>query len=140
MFFLLRAAFWIGLILVLIPSGQNAPAGAGAELRTGDAITAAASAIADATRFCERQPDACAVGSNAASAIGQRAQAGAKRLYGMVTDQRSGPASANAGAPAAAVTKVEDLISSQNSLSGADRAIPWRGPAARPEVVARRPS
>ncbi len=38
-------------------------------------------------RFCNRQPNACAAGVHLASAIGQRAQAGAKMLYGMVGEK-----------------------------------------------------
>ena len=39
------------------------------------------------SQFCERQPDACEVGSQAAVAIGQRAQAGAKMLYEFLNEQ-----------------------------------------------------
>jgi hypothetical protein len=142
MFFLLRAAFWIGLILVLVPSGSNDPSPPN-QFGAGEAISAAATAIADASRFCSRQPDACAVGSQAASAVGQRAQAGAKRLYGIVTEQQRGEAVAAPGsavAPAAPKAESAPLISSQNSLTAADRSIPYRSPQPRPEVVARRPS
>ena len=37
--------------------------------------------------FCERQPDACVVGSQAATTIGYRLQAGAKMLYEFLNEQ-----------------------------------------------------
>jgi hypothetical protein len=41
------------------------------------------------SQFCTRQPAACEVGGQAAAAIGQRAQDGAKKLYRIITDKRS---------------------------------------------------
>ena len=36
-------------------------------------------------QFCKRQPAACEVGGQAATAIGQRAQDGARQLYKIIT-------------------------------------------------------
>lgn len=127
MFFLLRATFWIGLVLVLIPSDgsqSSAP-----KLAGGDAVTAAAATLADATSFCDRQPEACAVGSQTAAYLGQRAQAGARRLLGMMSDKSE-----------AAPAKSSASISSQNTLSANDRAIPHRAPQAKAEDRARNAS
>ena len=41
---------------------------------------------ADLRGFCSRQPDACTVGSQVATAIGYKAQAGAKMLYEVLTE------------------------------------------------------
>ena len=41
------------------------------------------------SQFCTRQPTACEVGGQAAAAIGQRAQDGAKKLYRIITDKRA---------------------------------------------------
>lgn len=120
MFFLLRAAFWIGLVLILIPSEGPRPPDA-PKIATGDAVSAAAAALSDATRFCDRQPEACAVGSQTAAYLGHRAQAGAKRLYGIVNDK---------GEPRPARSRAA-TISSQNTLSAGDRAIPFRAPPSR---------
>src|SRR5262250_2285096 len=93
MFFLLRMAFWLSVVLVLLPSG-------GSQLRTATApssdlgametLSAASATVSDMRQFCTRQPEACAVGSQAAVAFGQRAQAGAKLLYEFLSD-RVGP-------------------------------------------------
>ena len=86
--FLLRTAFWIGVVLALLPTfgpKQSAPQAAG--VGTTEAVTAASATFADMIQFCNRQPDACAAGAQFASAFGQRAQAGAKMLYEIVGDK-----------------------------------------------------
>jgi hypothetical protein len=88
MFFLLRMAFWLGLVLVLLPTDKSQDADKGPHIGASDAISAATAAVSDMSQFCSRQPGACAVGGQAATVIGQRAQAGAKKIYNMITDKR----------------------------------------------------
>jgi Family of unknown function (DUF5330) len=78
--FLLRVAFWLTVILALLPSGGS-KAPPKLNVSAFDAISAATATATDVRSFCERQPDACTVGSRAAVAIGHRAQAGAKMVY-----------------------------------------------------------
>src|SRR5262245_4075545 len=78
--FLLRMAFWLTVILALLPSGGSQPAPK-VNVSAGEAVSAAQATVSDVGSFCERQPNACSVGSQAAAAIGQRAQAGAQVLY-----------------------------------------------------------
>ena len=78
--FLLRMAFWLTVILALLPSGGSQPTPK-LNVSAVDAMLAAKATVTDMGSFCERQPDACTVGSQAAVAIGHRAQAGAKMLY-----------------------------------------------------------
>src|ERR1700692_2387936 len=80
--FLLRMAFWLGLIVVLLPRGESPPA-SNASVSAIDAMSAATATVGDMRQFCERQPEACNVGSQAAVAIEDRAKPGAKRLYDM---------------------------------------------------------
>ena len=80
MFFLLRMAFWLGVVLILLPSGTSQRAQT-SDVNTSEAISAASATVQDLRGFCARQPDACTVGSQVAVAIGYRAQAGAKVLY-----------------------------------------------------------
>jgi hypothetical protein len=79
------------------------------------------------SHFCERQPDACAVGSQAALTLGQRAQAGAKMLYEFLSEQlgpnETGSISAAKGVP----------TTSQSTLTPADLQPAWRGPPAVPK-------
>ena len=80
MFFLLRVAFWLSIVLILLPSGDYQPKTAAPSIGAADAIGAATAAVSDMSGFCQRQPDACEVGGQAAVALGQRAQAGARSV------------------------------------------------------------
>jgi hypothetical protein len=88
MFFLLRVAFWLTIVLALLPTGRAQPTARGPQM--GEAISAAGEAVSDVRHFCTRQPAACEVGSQVAVMIGQRAQAGAKMLYDLF-NEHSGP-------------------------------------------------
>jgi Family of unknown function (DUF5330) len=126
MMFLLRTAFWLAVVLALLPSfGPKASAPPATGVEATEAVTAASETLGDMFQFCSRQPNACAAGVHLASAIGQRAQAGAKMLYGMVGEklaktEGAGDDGASASPP--------DLKVSQNTLSPTDLAPAWRGP------------
>ena len=85
MFFLMRMAFWLGLVLILLPTGSSQPNPA-SEVGASDAISAASATVGDLRQFCTRQPDACTVGSQVATTLGYKAQAGAKMLYDFLTE------------------------------------------------------
>lgn len=87
MFFLLRMAFWLGLVLVLLPTGKTPDADKGPQVDPAQAVTAAGAAVGDMAQFCNRQPQACEVGGQAASVVGARLQAGARRAYEFFTDK-----------------------------------------------------
>ena len=124
MWFLLRLAFWLGLILVLLPSGgsQSLPQSQGS---AGEAFSAAQVAVADMQHFCERQRDACAVGSQVAFTLGQRAQAGAKILYEFLSEQFGDDRGAVASTGSVPLPLAKP---SQHTLRPSDLAAPWRGP------------
>jgi Family of unknown function (DUF5330) len=88
MFFLLRMAFWLGLVLVLLPREKTTESEKLPQLGASEAVSAATAAVSDMSQFCKRQPAACEVGGQAATAIGQRAQQGARKLYQIITDKR----------------------------------------------------
>jgi hypothetical protein len=136
MFFLLRMAFWLGLVLVLLPSGSSQHP-QGSQVAASEAISAASATVGDLRQFCARQPDACTVGSHVASQLGSRAQAGAKMLYEFVTEnmKRKEIAADNGGRDARPTTDraVADK-DSQNTLTPADLATPWRAPAPRKDA------
>src|ERR1700692_2066608 len=87
MFFLLRMAFWLGVVLVLLPSGSAQHATQSSDVGASDAVSAASATVRDMRGFCSRQPDACTVGSQVAVSLGYRAQAGAKMLYDFLTEK-----------------------------------------------------
>jgi len=137
MLFLLRMAFWLGVVLVLLPTGGTQRTPGGSEVHAADAISAASETMHDLKGFCGREPNACAVGSQLATTIGYRAQAGAKMLYELLTEAL---ASHDAAAPAASETKPEPVASSlqrassENTLTPTDLAPAWRGPPLRKAI------
>lgn len=131
MFFLLRVAFWLSIVLVLLPSGTTSKAPqAQSAVGAVETLTAAGAAVSDMTQFCDRQPDACEVGAQAAVAFGQRAQAGARMVLDFINEKvvknetgsiKPTPVSL-AGKP------------SQHTLRTSDMQPAWRAPIARPQT------
>src|SRR6202011_723505 len=89
MLFLLRMAFWLGLVLVLLPREKTPESDKQPQLGASEAVSAATAAVSDMSQFCKRQPAACEIGGQAATVIGQRAQDGARKLYRIITDKRA---------------------------------------------------
>ena len=87
MFFLLRMAFWLGLVLVLLPREKTPESDKLPQLGASEAVSAATAAVSDMSQFCKRQPAAWEVGGQAATVSGQRAQEGARKLYHIITDK-----------------------------------------------------
>jgi Family of unknown function (DUF5330) len=124
MMFLLRTAFWIGVVLALLPTFAPKPSAPSATgFNATEAVTAASATFGDMIQFCNRQPDACAAGAQFAAAFGQRAQAGAKMLYDMVGERLAMETTDSVGQPAGVQSRP-----SQNTLTAADIALSWRGP------------
>jgi len=128
MWFLLRMAFWLTVVAVLVPSGgKDAPANVSAF----DAMSAAKATVTDMRSFCGRQPDACTIGSQAAVAIGHRAQAGAKVLFEYLNEHFA----ANEGTPPHGKSvPLPPTKPSQHTLTPSDLAPAWRGPAPRKDT------
>ena len=126
--FLVRTTFWLVVILALLPSGGSGPAPK-VNVSALDAMSAAKSTVTDMRGFCERQPDACSVGSQTAVAIGHRAQAGAKMIYDYL-NEHLGPNDTGTVTNAATgkTVPLPPARPSQHTLSPADAAAPWRGP------------
>ena len=88
MFFLLRVAFWLGLVLVLLPTDKTPESDKLPQVGAAEAVSAATMAVSDLTQFCARQPQACVIGGQAATVIGHRAQSGAKKVYDFIREQK----------------------------------------------------
>ena len=132
MFFLLRMAFWLGLVLVLLPREKTPESDKLPQIGASEAVSAATAAVSDMGQFCRRQPAACEVGGQAATVLGQRAQDGARQLYKIITkpDQPSVPdkkadhtSSIGDDAEAVGVN-----ASPADALTEDDMAIEWRMP------------
>jgi len=127
MFFLLRMMFWVGLVLVLLPRDKTPESDKLPQLGASEAVSAATAAVSDMSQFCKRQPAACEVGGQAATVIGHRAQAGARKLYQIITDKRSPDHTGSIGGiENAAVSPVE--AAPRDTLTLDDMQVEWQAP------------
>src|SRR5216684_3956748 len=120
MFFLLRMAFWLGLVLVLLPREKTPESEKLPQLGASQAVSAATAAVSDVSQFCKRQPAACEVGGQAATVIGQRAQEGARKLYQIITDKKSPDHTGSIGGNEGVETSVADTLTQD------DLQVEWR--------------
>ena len=126
MFFLLRMAFWLGLVLVLLPREKTPESDKVPQIGASEAVSAATAAVSDMGQFCKRQPAACEIGGQAATALGQRAQDGARQLYKIVTDKKPDHTNSIGTAGDAEVAVAAALPG--DALTEDDMAIEWRLP------------
>jgi hypothetical protein len=138
--FLVRMTFWLTVVLVLLPSGGSQPTSK-ANVSAVDAMSAAKATVTDMGSFCARQPDACSVGSQAATAIGHRAQAGAKMLYEYLNEHfGSNETGTVTGVATGKAIPLPMARPSQHTLSPADLAPAWRGPPPRKDPRSDKPA
>ena len=128
MFFLLRMAFWLGLVLVLLPREKTPESDNVPQIGASEAVSAATAAVSDMGQFCKRQPAACEVGGQAATAIGQRAQDGARKIYKIITDKKPD----HTGSIGMAANDDPELLETapRDTLMPDDLAVDWRLPPA----------
>jgi len=139
MFFLLRMAFWLGVVCVLLPSGTKSTS-PDAHIDAQEAVTLASAAVSDMRGFCERQPYACTVGGKVAVAIGHKAEDGARTIFEFVTSKLSN-ASAPTDKPVAKIIPV--TATGQGTLTATDLQPVWHAPVPLPprrEARASRPA
>ncbi len=129
MFFLMRMAFWLGVVCLLLPSSGSNSTSPDTQVKAAEAVTLASAAVSDARGFCDRQPTACKVGSKVAVALGHRAEAGARTLYEFVTGSLSGK-SAPADNKLARVVPVSSR--GEGTLTATDLQAPWHEPVPLP--------
>ena len=133
MFFLIRMAFWLSLVLILLPSGGAPRPAPTSDVGASDALSAASATVHDLRGFCGREPDACAVGSQLATTLGYRAQAGAKMLYDLLTEAlapRENSSVAGSEGPSG-LQRSSLQHASQDTLTPSDLNPAWRGPPIR---------
>ena len=135
MFFLLRMAFWLVVILALLPvfitEDSVQSSNASSKFSAGDAVSVATAAVSDLSQFCTRRPEACEAGWQAAAAIGSSAQSGIKILYGYIQNRTAADAepalSRNPGANVRKTVQTKPASQdSQNTLSTSDLAPTWQ--------------
>jgi Family of unknown function (DUF5330) len=135
MFFLLRMAFWLGLVCILLPSGSKSP---DAGIDAAQAVTLASATVSDMRGFCDRQPHACVVGDKLAVALGHKAEAGARTIVDFITAKLS-----EKSAPAEKTKVVPVTARDHGTLTPTDMRPAWHGAVPLPprrEARASRPS
>jgi hypothetical protein len=109
--FLIRAAFWLSVVIMFIPADPQSDAPA-PRVTVIEGMVAARAVVADLSNFCDRNPDVCVTGSAAFQVFAEKAQNGARMLYQYLDKalEEGGPAD------------------EQGTLTGDDRAPDWQGP------------
>jgi hypothetical protein len=126
MFFLLRLAFWLALVLVLLPRERTPESERLPQIDASQAVQAATAAVSDMGQFCKRQPAACEVGGQAATVIGVRAQQGARKLYRIITDKKPPDHTGSIGGAGTGDPTLAETVS-RDTLTADDLAVEWRG-------------
>lgn len=101
--FLIRAIFWLSLVLLFVPIGGAGSDGAAPQIGALQALSAARDAVSDMAGICERKPEVCATGVAALQTIGVRARESARMAYEMIEESGSEAPDA-AAAPEDAIT------------------------------------
>ncbi|MBN8996525.1 MAG: DUF5330 domain-containing protein [Rhizobiales bacterium] len=118
MFFLMRVAFWLSVVVWMIPadpqSGADAP-----RVTMVQAFMAARATIADLSGFCGRNPDVCVTGHAAAQIFSNKAETGVRMLYQYLNEPGTAAEESPAAAPADSAL--------QGTLTPADMVPAWRG-------------
>ena len=133
MFFLFRLAFWVGLVLLLLPFGLKGSDGR--DVSVFDAFGAAQALVADLRGFCDRQPQACAVGGQMAGHLVEKAQVGARWVYESIGHHEGAPPAPVQGAAPAQPARNSAEKGSALDLTPQDLMPLWGGGDAAKMVV-----
>lgn len=121
--FLIRTAFWLTVVIFLIPVDEEAVRAEATftsadPIETFEAVSAATATLQDVGGFCTRNPDVCEIGGRIAETFALKARTGALMLYSYLDEQLAEPAPRqNLAAPGG------------GTLTEADLEPAWRGPA-----------
>ena len=95
MMFLIRTAFWLAVVIMLIPvddKSATAQATAGDAIGAFEAASAAQATIKDMSGFCGRNPAACEIGGRIGTTFMLKARTGARLAYQFFDEKLSGAA------------------------------------------------
>lgn len=131
MMFLIRSAFWLLILVLLLPTDKD---------QQNKIYGTAEATVNDVAGFCDRNPQTCATGQDAFEVLVQKAQYGAQMLMGFVEAKSEGfgdrlpdpvamPGDGSIMPVPAAVPLEPTTWDSQDTLSPEDRkAAAWGGP------------
>lgn len=108
--FLLRSAFWLGIVILLIPADPHS--GEAPRVTLVNAFMAARATVADLSGFCGRNPDVCVTGEAAIDIFTEKAENGVEVLYRYLQGEADEPGAFKAD---------------PGTLTTEDLALPWQG-------------
>ncbi|MEM8812448.1 MAG: DUF5330 domain-containing protein [Pseudomonadota bacterium] len=79
--FLIRAAFWLSIVVLFIPAGPQTDRAEIQRVSAGEAMVAAHAVWSDLSAFCIRNPTVCDTGGKAIDTFAQKAKNGARMVY-----------------------------------------------------------
>ena len=126
MMFLIRAAFWLMILILLLPSDDK---------QRSDVYGTAEAAVKDVSGFCERNPNVCSKGRDAFDVFMQKAEFGAQMLMGFVSEKAGNLLASDPAAPASEATEGEIIENAEDKqgLLGRPQITPTQSlPAAAP--------
>jgi hypothetical protein len=125
MMFLIRTAFWLMIIILLLPTDEG---------QQNKVYGTAEAAVKDVATFCDRNPDTCTTGRDAFQVLVDKAEFGARLLMGFIKEQTGGNETASSNASDASLSGMSpaswDNSTSQDTLTPEDREAAWDGPNA----------
>jgi Family of unknown function (DUF5330) len=126
MMFLIRSAFWLMIIVLLLPTDEG---------QQSQVYGTAEAAVKDVATFCDRNPETCTTGKTAFDILVHKAEFGARILMSFIMDKTGlgGDETASSGAPATpAFSGIAPASwargTSQDTLNPEDREAAWGGP------------
>lgn len=122
--FLVRSAFWLTIVILLIPADPET--GDAPRVTVMNAVAAVRATVADLSGFCGRNPDVCATGGAAAQLIGEKLGNGVDLIYRYLGDEDPVPA----GSTIDVAPGRQDRA--PGTLTTDDLALPWQGTADDP--------
>ena len=85
--FLVRTAFWLSVVVMLLPADSDT-GGKAPRVTAFEAIAAAQTTVSDLSQFCTRNPDVCVTGGSAFHVFGDKVRYGVKMIYGYFGDKK----------------------------------------------------
>jgi hypothetical protein len=110
--FLIRAAFWLSLVIAFIPVNPEDLGEGQRPVTTGETIVAAQALLADLSGFCDRNPNACGTGRELFAQMGAKARTGLRHVSGYLEKQQ--PAGGSPEAPAADPAEPVDNVATSS--------------------------
>ena len=124
MLFILRTAFWITLICLLLPSSPE---------DNRRLIASAEQTMNDMKGFCQRNPQVCNDASATMTSLLAKFRSGAEMLQTWLDEQEKEEQGGSSAAISPKTAKnqqpLQPIAKWQDSLSSSDKQMPWNGPS-----------